>query len=217
MSAPNSGPGLCLPTHQLSIRPVQAVIELGAIADVLHSALNAVHHANRSGTPNNRIAVALPTMHVHRGIARPGTEIVVFGSQAALERYLALEGTQRLARRGMVKDLNVMEAIGQPGERGTAYLRDRQVARRSPGAVRRAKARAERRGVTMSDKMVSRPTSHAVLALHFGSAVVHVRAIEAEISAGPLLIGTYGFSAVGNPAVLPILADNSKFSLEDAA
>ena len=41
MITPNAGPGRCQPTHQLAIRPMQAVIELGAVADVLHTALNA--------------------------------------------------------------------------------------------------------------------------------------------------------------------------------
>ena len=103
MTTLNIGAGLCRPTHQLSIRPVQAVLELGALADVIHTALNAAHHANRHGDPDDRIAVALPSMDVHRGVARPGREIVVFGSAGALNAYLKLDGLRRLARRGMVK------------------------------------------------------------------------------------------------------------------
>lgn len=217
MSTLNIGPGLCQPTHQLSVRPVQAVIELGALADVIHSALNVVHHANRHGAQDDRIAVALPGLHVRRGIARPGSEVVLFGSQSVLDRCRSLEGLQRLARRGMVRDLDVMEVFGQPDEPGTAYVRDRQVARRSPGAVRRAQARAKRRGIQMPDVMASQPAIQSILALNYGSAVVHVRAVELKTSTGPLSIGTYGFSAAGTPAVLPILPDSSKFALEDAA
>ena len=40
MTTLNTGAGLCHPTHQLSIRPVQAVLELGALANVIHAALN---------------------------------------------------------------------------------------------------------------------------------------------------------------------------------
>ncbi len=217
MTTLQSGLGSCLPTHQLSIRPVVAVIELGALADVIHAALNAAHHANRHGVPDDRIAVALPGMHVHRGIARPGSEVVLFGSKSALERYLALEGMQRLMRRGMVRDIIVMDATNQPGERGTAYIRDRQAARRSQGAVRRARARAERRGVKFPDEIETRQVSQAMLALHFGTSAVHIREIEAEITVGPLSIGTYGFSSVGAPAVLPILADRSADLFPDAA
>lgn len=217
MTTLETGTGFCFPTHQLSIRPVSAVIELGALPDIIHTALNAVHHANRHGAPNDRIAVALPDMHVQRGVARSGSEIVLFGSQAALDRYLALEGVQRLARRAMLTDPEVLESMGQPGERGTAYIRDRQAARRSPGAVRRARGRAERRGVQFSDEIETKSASHAILALHFGSAVVHVREIEAEVPDGPLSIGTYGFSSISAPAVLPILPDRSTRSLHDAA
>lgn len=217
MTTLETGAGLCHPTHQLSIRPTRAVIELGALADVIHTALNAVHHANRHGAPDDRIAVALPGMHVRRGVARPGSEVVLFGSQASLDLYLTLEGMQRLLRRGMVHGLEIMDAFGQPSERGTAYIRDRQAARRSPGAVRRARARAERRGVKTSDVIETRQASPAILALHYGSAVVHVREIEAEIPEGPLSIGTYGFSSPNVPGVLPILPDRSTRSLNDAA
>ncbi|MGE0290394.1 MAG: hypothetical protein AB7I42_29355 [Bradyrhizobium sp.] len=217
MTTLETGAGLCCPTHQLSIRPVPAVIKLGALPDLIHTALNAAHHVNRQGAPNDRVAVALPGMHLHRGVARPGTEVVLFGSQAALERYLLLDGIRRLASRGMLRDFEVVESMCQPGERGTAYVRDRQAAKRSPGAVRRARARAERRGISMPDTIETRQVTRAILALHFGSAVVHVREIEAEITNGPLSIGTYGFSSISAPAVLPILSDRSTRSLHDAA
>ncbi len=217
MTILETGPGLCHPTHQLSIRPVPAVIELGALPDFIHTALNAAHHANRHGAQDDRIAVALPDMDVRRGVARPGAEVVLFGSHAALDRYLALEGIERLVRRGMVRELDIVGAFGQAGERGTAYIRDRQAARRSPGAVRRARARAERRGVPFSNEIETKPASQAILPLHFGSAVVHVREIEAEVADGPLSIGTYGFSPSGKPAVLPILSGRSIRSLDDAA
>jgi hypothetical protein len=217
MTTLETGPGLCFPTHQLSIRPVPAVVELGALPDFIHTALNAAHHANRHGASDDRIAVALPDMHLLRGIARPGAEVVLFGSQAALERYLSLEGIQRLARRGMLREAEVQESMGRPGERGTAYVRDRQAARRSTGAIRRARARAERRGIAISETIETRQANQAILALHFGSAVVHVREMEAVLADGPLSIGTYGFSSTSAPAVLPILSDRSTRSLDDAA
>jgi hypothetical protein len=217
MTTLETGTGICFPSHQLSIRPVPAVIELGALPDLIHTTLNAVHHANRHGAADDRIAVALPDMHVQRGVARPGSEVVLFGTQAVLDRCLALQGIQLLARRGMVRDLEIVDVFGQTGERGTAYIRDRQAARRSPGAVRRAQARAERRGVQFSNEIETKPASQAILALHFGSAVVHIREIEAEVAEGPLPIGTYGFSSIGAPAVLPILPDRSTCSLDDAA
>lgn len=217
MITPNTGPGLCQPTHQLAIRPMQAVIELGAVADVLHTALNAAHHANRHGKPDDRIAVALPGLHVRRGVAQPGHEVVLFGSQAALDACLKLDGVQTLVRRAMIKPLEAAEAFCNPGEQGTAYVRDRQAARRSPGAIRRAQERAARRGLQMPQDIETRQADPALLALHFGSAVVHLREIEAETSSEPLLVGTYGFSSPMAPAVLPILPDRVQRGSYDAA
>jgi len=211
MTTLNTGAGRCRPTHQLSIRPVQAVIELGALADVVHTALNAAHHANRRGNPDDRIAVALPDMHVHRGIARPGHEVVLFGTDAALAIYLDLDGVKRLVRRGMVKDLEMNEAFSVPGGRGTAYVRDRRAAKRRPCAIRRARERAARRGVKLSDELQqTRHPDPALLALHFGSAVIHVREIEAAIDDQPLLVNTYGFSSAVTPAVLPITSESTQ-------
>jgi hypothetical protein len=217
MTTVSTGAGRCQPTHQLSIRPAKAVIELGAVADVIRTALNAAHHANRHGDPDDRIAVALPGLHVRRGVARPGHEVVLFGSESALGAFVRLDGVQTLVRRGMVKGLEVREVFCAWGERGTAYVRDRQSARRSPGAIRRALERAARRGVQMPGKIETRPTDPALLALHFGSAVVHVREIEAQIGDKTVLVNTYGFSSPGAPAVLPILPDGSVRWTDDAA
>ena len=217
MTKLNTGAGRCQPTHQLSVRPVQAVIELGALADVIHTALNAAHHANRHGDPDNKIAVALPDMHIHRGLARPGREVVLFGSNAALEAYIELDGVSRLVRRGMVKGLEVNEAYSDPGGRGTAYLRDRQAAKRSPGAVRRARERAARRGVKLPDELETRRPDPALLPLRYGSAVVHVREIEASIGDQPLLVSTYGLSSATAPAVLPIVPNRPARNVIHAA
>lgn len=212
----STGAGRCIPTHQLSIRPVSAVIELGALADVIHTALNAAHHTNRQGAPDDRIAVALPGLHVRRG-AQPGQEVVLFGSAAALSGFVGLDGVQTLFRRRMVKPLVVTEAYPVSGEFGTAFVRDRQVARRSPGAMRRARERAARRGIQMPSDIETRRPDPALLALHFGSAVVHVRALTAVLSDQPLLVSTYGFSSPETPAVLPILPDRMTSSFFDAA
>lgn len=213
----NSGAGHCRATHQLSIRPVQAVLELGALPDVIHTALNAAHHANRHGKPDDRIAVALPGMHIRRGVARPGQEVVLFGSDVVLDLYTKLDGVERLLRRSMVKELAISETFVEQGERGTAYIRDRQAARRSPGAIRRARARAARRGIQMPDDIEPRQHNRALLALHFGTAVVQIREIEAEIGDQPLRVSTYGFSSPGALAVLPIVPDRSERWVDDAA
>ena len=144
----NAGAGRCRADAQVSIRAATPVIELGAVADVLHAALNAAHHANRHADADDMLAVALPGLHMRRGQARPGHEVVLFGSERRLEAYLDLEGVATLRRRGMLVRPEIREAWMDEGETGTAYLRDRSVARRSPGTLRRAKARAERRGAT---------------------------------------------------------------------
>ena len=217
MTALNEGVGLCQPTHQLSIRPVQAVLELGAVADVLHKALNAAHHSNRHGAPDNRIAIALPQLSIRRGLACPGHEVVLFGSATALESYVKLDGVQTLVRRSMIKELKIHAASFAGGELGTAYIRDRAAARRSPGAIRRAQERAARRGIAMPSKLAVRSPGPSILALHFGSAVVHIREVQAQIGANPLHVSTYGFSSAEAPAFLPIVPDRSSHRYDDAA
>ena len=216
MTKPNEGQGLCHPTHQLSIRPVLAAIELGAVPDVMHGALNAAHHANRQSAQDDRIAVALPGMHVHRGLARPGHEIVLFGSPDALIRVLTLEGVERLVRRGMTETLEVFEAFADPGERGTAYVRDRSKTALGPSAIRRMRRRATERGEPEPEIGRQHP-DRTVLALHFGSAVVHVREDEGTVSGGPVTVSTYGFSSPSSPAVLPVLPNQTVPRFDDAA
>lgn len=211
-----AGAGLCCATAFLSVRPVRVVIELGAVADVMHTALNAVHHANRHGAPDDRLAVALPGFHLHRGRARPGYEVVLFGSEASLKRVLKLDGMQALVRRGMLAPTEVMEAWTDLGESGTAFARIRTAARRSPGVLRRARERAARRGVAFPERVASSPPDATALALHYGPAVVHVRATEAAITGEPLLVSTYGFSSPNAPAALPIRLDQAGPGIKDA-
>lgn len=212
-----AGAGLCRATASLSIRPVRAVVELGAVADVMHAALNAAHHANRHGDQDDRIAVALPGLHLRRGRARPGQEVVLFGSEVALERYLALDGIETLMRRGMLEPLEAMPAWAEPGDPGTAFLRDRAAARLSPGALRRARARASRRGVALPNQVDGSLPDPAVLALFYGPAVVHIRTMAATVTDAPLLVSTYGFSSSQAPAMLPIRLDRPDASADDAA
>lgn len=204
-----SGAGACTPTHMLALRTAAVARELGAAPDVIAGALNAVHHANRHGDPDDRIAVALPGLRLARGRALPGAEVVSFGSAAALERLRDLEGVDRLLRRGMIDAVDIEEAWGDPGEPGTAFVRDRRAARRSPGAVRRARARAERRGKPFSEAARTEAPDPSILALHYGSTVVHLRTETASIGAGPIQIGTFGFSPASAPAALPILLDGA--------
>jgi CRISPR-associated protein (Cas_Csy4) len=217
MSDLNEGAGICRPTHQLSIRPTKTVLELGALDDVLHSLLNATHHANRHGAADDRVALALPDMHVRRGVARPGTEIVLFGSNAALEAVMRLDGVLTLVRRGMVRPFEIVEVDASTGENGTAFIRNRQTARRSPGAIRRARERAARRGKQISDVIESRAPESRVLALHFGAAVVHVDVVLAQVTDVPIRVSTYGFSSREAPAVLPILLNIMALAYDDAA
>jgi hypothetical protein len=199
-----AGAGLCRATSLLSVRPTRAVVELGALGDVMHAVLNAAHHANRHGPGDDRIAVALPGLHVLRGRARPGQEVVLFGTEEALARFAVLDGVETLRRRGMVAPLEMFPVYAEPREGGTAFVRDRSVARRSPGALRRAAARAVRRGGEPREAGDAQEADRSVLVLHYGSAVVHVRALEARVTGEPLLVSTYGFSSTRSPAVLPV-------------
>ena len=200
----NVGKGRCRGTARLPLTPVQAVIELGAAQDLLMKALNAVHHANRHADPDEFIAVALPGMRMGRSCMMPGFGLELIGSERALATYLDLEGPASLRRRGMILPAEIEEVRPEPGAAGTAYVRDRASAKRTPGWVRRSRARAERRGVEVGKPV--RVTGHdlTALTLYYGRTVVHVRQVPGLITGEPLLVNTYGFSSAGAPAVLPV-------------
>ena len=200
----NAGKGRCRAAALLPITPVQAVIELGASRDFLMKALNAVHHANRHGDPDDFIAVALPGMRMGRNCMLPGHGIELIGSEAALSVYLGLEGPASLKRRGMLVTPEIEEAFMEDGAPGAAYIRDRACEKRTPGWIWRSQARAERRGKNLGKPVRVRGNDLSVLALYYGNAVVHVRQVIDEISAGPLMVNTYGFSSGAAPAVLPV-------------
>ena len=176
---------------------------------MLYGVLNSVHHANRQSPDDRRLAVALPGLHLRRDMACPGHEVVVFGDEEMLSKFLELDGIVQLVRRGVINAPDIMEAFAEPGEPGTAWLRDRRAARRSPGAVRRARDRAARRGKPMPERIELHQPDRRVLTLNYGRAVVHVRMVEADITNAPLMVGTYGFSMSRSPALLPIRPDHA--------
>lgn len=212
----NVGKGRCHGTAQLLLKPVKAVIELGAAPDFMQKVLNAVHHANRQGAPDDFIAVALPTIRKGRDALIQGTEVELFGSPASLLAFMGLEGVISLKNRGMVDNLEVTEVFSEPGEPGAAYVRDRACEKHTAGWIRRSKARAERRGKALGKPVKTRADDTSALMLTYGETVLHVREVVAAISDAPLMVNTYGFSYAGEPAVLPVVPENSA-GLSDAA
>lgn len=215
----NTGQGRCQGTARLLIKPVQAVIELGASGDVRTKALNAVHHANRHALQEDFIAVALPEMRMGRNCMLPGHEIELIGSEASLSRFLALEGLLTLQRRGMIELPEIDEVFSDVGDIGAAYIRDRACEKHTPGWIRRNKARAERRGKPWKDKITKlRGDDRSTLVLQYGAAVLHVRQVIAEMTENPLMVSTYGFSSAqpGQYAVLPVLPEAAA-GIDDAA
>ncbi|MEI4471074.1 hypothetical protein [Frigidibacter sp. MR17.24] len=211
----NEGKGLCSASARLLIKPVRAVLELGALPDVLAATLNCVHHANRTGDAGDFIAIALPGMHMGREIMRAGHEIELIGSEASLSRLEAFEGLQILRRRGMIEALEIGETWAMAGETGAAYVRDRSGEKYTPGWVRRSAARAERRGKPLGRQHHrAHGPDETVLALFYGSAVVHVREVIAPQTEAPLQVTTYGFSSPAAPAILPVLPDSARVLLD---
>lgn len=201
----NEGKGLCQGTATLIIRPVRAVIELGALQDVISGALNCVHHANRTGDSEDFIAVGLPEMHKGREGMRSGHEVFLLGSEASLTRLVALEGMVTLRRRGMLMEAEIQENFAISGDVGAAYLRDRALEKHSTGWIRRSKERALRRGKPLGKPMAKlRPGEDDSLALFYGQAVVAVREVIGQVSDAPIQVTTYGFSSVLAPAMLPL-------------
>lgn len=213
----NTGKGRCQGTARLLIKPIRAVIELGALQDVLGATLSCVHHANRTGDIEDFIAVGLPQMHRGRDAMRAGHEIELIGSESSLGRLESMEGLKTLRRRGMILDLEIGEAWVESGSTGAAYVRDQGAVKRTPGWIRRNAARAERRGrVPKRDEKSIRPLENDTLALLYGKAVIHVREIVGPISEGPILVSTYGFSSIVAPAVLPVIPDSAREAFDAA-
>lgn len=216
MSDVNSGQGLCQGTARLSIRPVRAAIELGAAEDVLYDALRAVHHANRHGSIEDFIAVALPAMRMGRETMLPGHDLELIGSEASLSGFLGLEGVAKLLRRGMIDAPEIGEALHEPGMTGAAYVRDRSSEKHTPGWIRRSKARAERRGKPIGKASKPRAHDRNILTLYHGDVALHVREVIGEFMDAALMVSTYGFSGARSIAILPVLPESAR-EAEDAA
>lgn len=213
----NTGKGRCKASARLLIKPMRAVIELGALQDVVAATLNCVHHANRTGDADDFIAVALPQMYKGRDIVRLGHEIELIGSEASLARLDAMDGVATLRRREMIEAIELGETWPELGATGAAYVRDRSVEKYTAGWLRRTAARAERRGKNLG-KQLRRERGHdkSTLALFYGDAVIHVREVVAKISDAPLIVSTYGFSSLATPAVLPVMPDSARDAFDAA-
>lgn len=216
MSCLNTGQGRCPATARVLIRPVRAAIELGAAEDVLRDALRAVHHANRHGSTEDFIAVALPTMRMGREAMLPGHDLELIGSEASLSNLLSLEGVSKIIRRGMIETPEPGEIFIEPGMTGAAYIRDRSAEKHTPGWIRRSKARAERRGKLLGKEVKPREHDRNVLTLMHGDAILHIREVIGAFTDGPLMVSTYGFSGAKAPAILPVFPESAR-EAEDAA
>lgn len=216
MSGLNTGQGRCPATARVLIRPVRAAIELGAAEDVLRNALRAVHHANRHGSTEDFIAVALPTMRMGREAMLPGHDLELIGSEASLSNLLSLEGVSKIIRRGMIEPPEPGEIFIEPGMIGAAYIRDRSAEKHTPGWIRRSKARAERRGKLLGKEVEPREHDRNVLTFMHGDAILHIREVIGAFSDGPLMVSTYGFSSAKAPAILPVFPESAR-ETEDAA
>lgn len=203
----NNVKGRCQGTACLVVKPIKAVVELGAGTDVLNPALNAAHQVNRHGSTEDFIAVSLPEMHKGRSGIASGFVVELYGSEQSLAAFLTLELSKSLVRRGMVEPLVIEEAYFDEGMEGTAFIRDRLFEKTTSGWIKRAKARAERRGKPWVDRKTICPRNSTVLPLHYGSKLVHVKQQAGYITAKPLLVSTYGFSSSvdDGAAVLPVV------------
>lgn len=200
----NSGEGRCRGEARLVIKPTRSAVEFGAANDAVMRALMAVHHANRQGSADDYIAVALPGMGAGRTGMQPGMQVDLFGSDASLNALLGLEGMIALKRRGMIEAPVIGEVRVDAGMTGAAYVRDRASERHTPGWVRRTLARALRRDKPLGKAVTPRRHDRATLPLCYGDKVLNVREQMGEIVAGPILVSTYGFSAAGALAFLPV-------------
>lgn len=207
MSALNVGQGRCQGTARLLVRPVRAVIELGASKDVVQAVCGAVHHCNRHGSVDDFLALAFPMMASVRGFVQAGHEIEILGSDASLASLLATEGMARLVRRGMVEPLEVDQPIVGEGDMGVAYVRDQRADKGGPGWLRRRAARSARNGKPLGVPAMKKevPDLSELLQLVYGEKSLMVGQVCGVVTGEPLLVSTYGFSARTRPAFLPVL------------
>lgn len=216
MSALNAGKGRCQGSARLLIRPVRAVIELGAAGDVLTSALRAVHHANRHGSVEDFIATAFPTMKMGRETMLPGNDLELIGSETSLNAFLGVEGVITLKRRGMLEEAEIGEVFTEPGVIGAAYIRDRACEKHTLGWIRRSEARAARRGKPLGNPVKSRGHDRKALVVNHGDTVLHIREVIGEFRDAPLMVSTYGLSGASRPAILPVFPE-AAVDADDAA
>jgi len=209
MSGLNEGKGRCQPTARLLIQPTEAVIELGAAEDVLTTALRAVHHANRNGSPEDFIAVALPRMRMGRKTMLPGNDLELIGSEASLKVFLTLEGILTLTRRGMLGATEVAEVFADSNLVGAAYIRDRSSEKHTPGWIRRSQARAARRGKPLGKNVKPRAHNLKNLVLNHGDTVLHIQEVVGTYTEVPLMVSTFGFSGASAPAILPVFPESA--------
>ena len=212
----NEGKGRCHGTASLLIKPVKAVITLGASDDVLTGTLNAVHHANRHGSIDDFIAVALPAMHKGRDCMLPGHDIELIGSEASLSGLINLDWIQVLVERGMLMSFEIKETDLETGETGAAYVRDRDFEKRTRGWFRRNKSRAIRREKIWKEKDI--PVSldaRTNLCIRYKKTIINLRQIIGKITDDTLIVGTYGFSSPvsGTQAILPVYPDMARNEL----
>lgn len=203
----NNEKGRCQGTACLAVRPVKAVVELGAGQDVVNPVLKAAHQVNRHGSIDDFIAVSFPSMYRSRTGMSSGYEIELYGSEQSLAAFLELEESMMLVRRGMVVQPTIEEAYFDEGMEGTAFIRDRLHEKSTAGWARRAKARAARRGKHWVEKKFSHQQNSSVLSLHYGSKVINIRQQTGFISDKPMLVSTYGFSSsnADGAVVLPVV------------
>ena len=214
----NSGKGRCHGSACLTIQPVRAVVELGALPDVVGPTLKAVHHANRNGEVDDFIAVAFPQMHKRRGLLYSGPRVDLIGSEASLSRFAGMDSIKSLYRREMIKAPDVEDVWFNEGDAGVAYVRDRTREKTTEGRRRRIAARAERRGRPVGTCLKQvREDTRDIMPLFYGNAVIEIRKVVANFSGSPLLVSTYGFSSPTSPAVLPVLPDSGQSAFKSSA
>lgn len=216
MSDLNQGQGRCQSAARLLIRPVRAAIELGASEDVLNAALKAVHHANRQGNRDDFIAIGLPMLRMGRELMQAGHDMELVGSELVLARFLALEGVERLLRRGMIETPAIGPINVDLGMIGSAFVRDRFSEKHTAGWLRRSQARAERRGKPLGKAVTEKRHDPKMLTITCGHAILHIKEVLGSYVDEPLMVSTYGFSTVSAPAILPIYSNTAR-GAEDAA
>lgn len=184
------GPGLCKVTAYLEIKASISAAEMGAIPDIISAVTHEVHQYNLGNDKTDFIGVAFPEMSKKFSGVITGNTITLIGSHKALNTLSGTETIVKLMRRRMTNRLDIQSVTMQPGEMGTAYIRDRRLDKFY--------------GSKGNSNKIPNCTINDFINLNYDDVKLYIRQEQGIYTGQPAIISSYGFSTSSNPVFMPI-------------